>query len=554
MVLQPGSGSLDIMGTFRTVAPVTDDSDDDSVVGSEMKKKVGINEHLNAALVSLSANPSSPAAGVDTSMSATGSIAGDESRPVLSHLGQTTSGGRPMSNLELTNGCAPLFACDDPSLPFESDLGIYETKEEQVRSLEVRHSQVIVEKYAVPDIFGTLACPSPAFSPDDNHSWNTRAVPARRSAGVYSFSGGQAVGSGVLPDPESPKPQHRSELTLPPTPRKTPDSTPVRTKKAFGWGSNARTGWWNTQIGDEKEEEAESESMGDLGREGSSPPLHLSPLGHKSSLPMVGTGLSPSPKHLREANLPLSHLHSATSVASTLPFLSDRPPSWRYLQIDTKAIGFQCFDEEVEPLFCSLAIYHVETMAHVNSKSSAPAPNLSKCGRVTELLNFDVVTNEDVEKRCSGVLWPYLSDGERNPGQVIPEARRTQGTRCGVFPIPSRLNVANLYAVLIVQKVLAEDSGVEIYLGGEAGDGSVPQKSRAWDMEKLRSRAAQASDRHGRLLTPFAFGVAPLLQVFGTDVPSVPTSRAVQIPLFRLLPGQGERPIIDHIMVMLYPR
>ena len=30
-----------------------DDSNDDSVVGSELKKKVGVNEHLNAALASL---------------------------------------------------------------------------------------------------------------------------------------------------------------------------------------------------------------------------------------------------------------------------------------------------------------------------------------------------------------------------------------------------------------------------------------------------------------------------------------------------------------------
>jgi len=53
---------------------------------------------------------------------------------------------------------------------------------------------------------------------------------------------------------------------------------------------------------------------------------------------------------------------------------------------------------------------------------------------------------------------------------------------------------------------------------------------------------------------PFAFGVAPLLQVFGADNPIVASSRAVQIPLFRFSAGQGERQIIDHIMVMLYPR
>ena len=46
---------------------------------------------------------------------------------------------------------------------------------------------------------------------------------------------------------------------------------------------------------------------------------------------------------------------------------------------------------------------------------------------------------------------------------------------------------------------------------------------------------------------PFAFGVAPLLQVIGPNIPMVPTSRAVQIPLFKLVAGKGDQPIIDHI-------
>lgn len=111
------------------------------------------------------------------------------------------------------------------------------------------------------------------------------------------------------------------------------------------------------------------------------------------------------------------------------------------------------------------------------------------------------------------------------------------------FPLPSNLSVANLYAVLIVRKVLADDSEVEPYL--KTGKNIV-------DIEKLRSNAERASSKNGKFLMPFAFGVAPLLQVFGTENPSYATSRAVQIPLFRF---QGdEREIIDHIMVMLYPR
>jgi len=120
---------------------------------------------------------------------------------------------------------------------------------------------------------------------------------------------------------------------------------------------------------------------------------------------------------------------------------------------------------------------------------------------------------------------------------------RSQGTRCGVFPLPTNLSVANLYAVLVVQKVLSEEADLNCYLK--------PGKN-ATDLAKLRANAEKSSNRHGSFLMPFAFGVAPLLQVFGTDNPVVASSRAVQIPLFRF--SGGERQVIDHIMVMLYPR
>ena len=49
-------------------------------------------------------------------------------------------------------------------------------------------------------------------------------------------------------------------------------------------------------------------------------------------------------------------------MVQTLPLLSDRPPSHRYLQIDTQAVAFPPVEEEVEPYFCSVAIYNVETV------------------------------------------------------------------------------------------------------------------------------------------------------------------------------------------------
>ena len=217
----------------------------------------------------------------------------------------------------------------------------------------------------------------------------------------------------------------------------------------------------------------------------------LPPNQHSADTLLVNTGLKPSPTRLKEANAPLSKLHPATSVVSHLPFLSDRPPSWRHLQVDAKTIGFHPFHPfhpihgEIEPLFCTLSIYHVET--------NAPS---------------------------------YT---------------------------PSNLNIANLYVVLIIHKVLPVDpSAVEVYTSPTP---SSKDAGKIFDLDKYRSKAERASDGQGQFLTPFCFGVAPLLQVFRTEVPTtMASSRAVQIPLFHLLPGRGERPILDHIMVMLYPR
>jgi hypothetical protein len=257
------------------------------------------------------------------------------------------------------------------------------------------------------------------------------------------------------------------------------------------------------------------------------------------------TNLEPSPDKLREDNLPLSRMHAATSMAQALPHLSDRPPSFRYLQIDTQRIAFPPVKGEIEPLFCSLAIYNVETLSSGgrSEHNGAPIPDLQRCGRVTEALYFDHVGDEDIAKRCAGALWPYAK-GNLAPGHLHGDSvGGLQGTRCGVFPLPSNLNVANLYAVLVVRKVISDDSDLDPYVK--------PGKT-VIDIEKLRVNAEKASGRQGNFLVPFAFGVAPLLQVFGTDNPLDPLSRAVQIPLFRFY--GGERQIIDHIMVMLFPR
>jgi len=77
------------------------------------------------------------------------------------------------------------------------------------------------------------------------------------------------------------------------------------------------------------------------------------------------------------------------------------------------------------------------------------------------VLNFDVVSDRHVEDSCIGSLWPFFASSTMTPRSVNPDSEKAatnasmsanpslQGTRCGVFPLPSNLNVANLYAVLM---------------------------------------------------------------------------------------------------------
>jgi hypothetical protein len=297
-----------------------------------------------------------------------------------------------------------------------------------------------------------------------------------------------------------------------------------------------RFGWWNASNSKTSGEKNSEETSKDSDKENL--PIQLASFDHAALTPLVETSLEPRPQKLHDQNRPLSHLHPATPLARALPFLSDRPPSFRYLQIDTQAVGFPSLGGEIEPLFCSLAIYHVEAVSPSSSSNSdpsmAPIPDLQRCGKVTETLHFDIATDPELESTCEKALWPF---GSKEEG--------SSGTRCGVFPLPSNLSIHNLYAAIIVQKVISEGSDFEAYLR---------QDVKIKDLTTLRQRAEKSCVHQGKFLMPFCFGVAPLLQVFGADTPLTPSSRAVQIPLFRFSSGLGERQIIDHIMVMLYPR
>jgi hypothetical protein len=470
-------------GTFqRRFVDGGGSDDDNSMIEDEQKTKVGASDNLNKALALLSADGTNEPAPTT-----------DLEQPTI-FVSQVDGGKkRPLTNFELTQGCTPLFALDDPPLPEESDLGIHETREEQQKSGAQKRSHELIDKFVPPNVFGSVACPNVATSPDDcRHVRNPKTVPRCRS------------------------------------PDKPPKSRSSRERRSATPKTNVRYGWWNKPWGEENAigdspEESNDKDDGDTSFQ--LPPIHH---GATASSHMIHSPLEPTPEQLQRDNLPLSRMHAATSMIQTLPFLSDRPPSLRHLQIDTQAVAFPQIKEEIEPLFCSIAIYNVETVAGTSSKT--PLPDLQRCGRVTEALYFDYHAHESVETRCHKALWPY-------GGEHV-------GTRCGIFPIPSNLNVANLYAVLIVRKVI-----------GSAGDDLDPylQPGKTWtDVERLKVSAERASEKNGQILIPFAFGVAPLMQVFGMSDPVTASSRAVQIPLFHY--SSSERQIINHIMYMLFPR
>lgn len=116
------------------------------------------------------------------------------------------------------------------------------------------------------------------------------------------------------------------------------------------------------------------------------------------------------------------------------------------------------------------------------------------------------------------------------------------GTNCGVFALPSSTHLSKLFAVLIVKKVLSEESESEIYA-------KVATKDQV-DLSKSRAKAAKSAEKFGQFLMPFAFGVVDLHKAIDGDSMAAPKSIMVQIPLFKLAAGQGDNPIIDRIQAM----
>ena len=250
------------------------------------------------------------------------------------------------------------------------------------------------------------------------------------------------------------------------------------------------------------------------------------------------TNLWPPQRLLRENNMSATRCHSATSIARFLPHLSDRPASVRHLQIDTTAVGFPKIGGEIEPMFCKLAIYHFELSSEnrvveggrdanrsaqrqesesTSASLFAPSPNMERCGPVTEFLHFDVVQDPQVIQNCKHALWPYAKESD--------DVNESHGitTSCGMFPLPRNLSISNLYAVIIVNKVIADGTELQPYYKPGRHATSPPEN---FNLEKLREAAKVACSQYGQFTHPFVFGVVPLRHVIDNESPQVPLRSA----------------------------
>lgn len=528
------SGTFVQMDFVEAVKSADDASDDDSVKANEERKSVGLNDNISAAAAMLAGE----GVDVDADDDAQGGVGTSMSMAVGGGAKAGNKYGRPYTNFELTNGCIPQFGCDDPSLPHESDLGVFQTKEEEKRSAEERRERNIIDDLAVPGIMPHVACPTQCTDVDDSQCWN-----ARFSGGKLGIKGGSNTMLISLDGSTS------AEGNSPST---------VKPKQRIVY-ETSRVGWWNLPT-DLDDDSGAKNSKRKKSRNKIFPQKEVFPA-FDDPIPLdVQTKLWPPSQLLRENNMSSTRLHPATSAARVLPHLSDRPASMRHIQIDTTAVGFPKLGGEIEPMFCRLAIYHFEMKSSTTPSGTSIAPNLSRCGPVTEALNFDIVQDPSVINSCKDALWPYASDAERNDILESPStAEETnvhtlEGTTCGVFSLPSNLSLSNLYAVLIVNKVVAGSSEMEHYYKPTRRDPKTPSGAiEELDLQKLRENAAKSSEEFGQFITPFVFGIVPLMHIIETESAKTPVSRAVQIPLFKFVQGSGVKSILDHILVMLHP-
>jgi hypothetical protein len=270
-------------------------SDDDSIEAAEERKAVGLNDNMAAAAAMLAGEEvdydgdDNDQCGIRTSLC--NKAAGGGAKAANKH-------GRPYSNFELTGGCIPWFSCDDPSLPHESDLGVFETKEDEKRTNQRRREKNIIENLTVPGIMPILGCPTQCTDVDDSHSWNSRAAV---NEGVSTGKANNTV-LVSLHDGKSP----------------TSSGSPRRSKAPTYEAS--RVGWWNLPDGFEETSitPGKSRKESKKRRQNSSPTVDVFPA-LDDPIPLdVITNLWPSPQVLRNNNISAARLHSATSSGMML--------------------------------------------------------------------------------------------------------------------------------------------------------------------------------------------------------------------------------------------
>lgn len=317
----------------------------------------------------------------------------------------------------------PIYGCDDPSLPTVADLGQFDTSQEQIANHQQREVQLQIDT-VFPEIYRitSVACPNPSTYPDDSTSWKNHRAAATATASatlLFSTTSTPTSPTGISTTTATNSAANTASGVL---------SSPKNTQQSFIDSSSTiitatknqqlpRIGWWNPKIFLQEESKLPF------------PTLLTTASNHSHSINITPESphhppppLPPSIAQLTSHNLPLSLLHPSTGTSYSLPFLADRPPSWRYLQIDTQAIQWNIsssidtvtstnsIQQQIEPYFCTMAIYHVEPILSEQQDSPKWKCFLPKSGRVTEALRFDIVNHEDtmdIYQAFPKSLWPY---------------------------------------------------------------------------------------------------------------------------------------------------
>ena len=504
---------------------------------SELRKQIGINDNLSRALESLSRTEGSDSKRDRDSSTSFGPVDGAETAAAaINSLTEHVKDGRPLSNLEITGGKVPLYGCDDEPLPTFIDLKIPETKEDQIRSYEQYESEEVISSQAVPNVFGSLVCPSHSSGPNDNKTWFKRK--SGQSFGDLEFLSNNIdkkrthrtsksldyipdippPSRNAIPSPLRPPPIKDSLSRLSDKPKMMRDISTHVDNQAQAGNQNNIKGWWNVETDEE-----------DGIINGTTPPdkQQQPPFRKKLRAADYGTLMTTPLDDVIGKNKPLTELSPAVDSIAQLPLLSDRQPSMRNIQIDTSVVGFPS-SGEVEPLFCSLSIYCVDPGTSQLEKQV--------CGRITESLHFDVVSNAEVAELCKSSLVQNATLGEDEVKDLPPST-----TRCGVFSLPIQYDIQHLHAVIIIQKALGDENDLQWYWVGDKTD---------QELTRRRAKASRVSKVYGKIVTPFAFGVVQLSDILvGNNIES-PTSKAAKIPLFKLKPGEGDSPIISHIQAI----